>query len=142
MKRTLSAAALLMAGLAWSQDSAVTPGASIQNGIRTRLERDIEALREAAEEEGVPVQTRSDVLGELAAVEGELGQASAAFGDDFRAVLPLNSWHGRVLRTQAWLWRARGLELLTFWRSNLWDPLLYIGMPNSAAALTAGRSAI
>ncbi len=147
MKWTLSAVALLMAGLAWSQDPADRPSESIadlsayghrlviQKGIRTRLVRDIEALRKAAEEEGVPVQTRRDVLGELTAVEGNLGQASAAFGDDFEAVLPLNSWHERVLRTQAWLWRARGLEPLTFWRSNLWDPLPLIGTPDTAADL-------
>ena len=108
---------------------------AIQEGIRTRLVRDIEALRRAAEEEGVPVRTQRHVLGELAAVEGELGQACRAFGDDFRAVLPLNSWHERVLRTQARLWRARGLEPLTFWPSNPWDPLPLIGMSDTAAEL-------
>ena len=107
---------------------------AIQKGIRTRLVRDIEALREAAVEKGVPLQTRNEVLGELAAVEGEWGSA-IAFGDDFQAVLPLNSWHERVLRTQAWLWRAKGLEPLTFWRSNLWDPLPLIGTPDTAAEL-------
>ncbi len=105
---------------------------AIQKGIRTRLVGDIEALRKEAADEGVPVQTRKDVLGELAAVEGELGPATD-FGDDFQAVLPLNAWHERVLRTQAWLWRARGLEPLAFWRSNLWDPLPLTGMPDTAA---------
>ena len=105
---------------------------AIQKGIRTRLVRDIQALKEAAEEEGVPVQTQGDVLGELASVEGELGLATA-FGDDFQAVLPLNPWHERMFRTQAWLWRARGLEPLVFWRSNLWDPVPLIGMPDMAA---------
>ena len=108
---------------------------AIREGILTRLVEDIEALRQAAVEEGLPAQTRRDVLDELRAVEGELGQASRAYGDDFRAVLPLNSWHERVLRTQAWLWRARGLEPLTFWRSNLWDPLPLIGTPGTAAEL-------
>ncbi|MCY3554515.1 MAG: hypothetical protein OXH56_04245, partial [Gemmatimonadetes bacterium] len=107
----------------------------IQAGIRTRLVRDIQALRRAAEEEGVPVETQRDVLGELAAVEGALGQAGTAFGDDFQAVLPLNPWHERVLRTQARLWRARGFEPLTFWRSNLWDPLPLIGTPDTTAEL-------
>ena len=83
---------------------------AIQAGIRTRLSRDMQALRRAAREEGVPAQTRGDVLDALASVEGELAQAGAAFGDDFRAVLPLNPWHERVLRAQARLWRARGLE--------------------------------
>ena len=107
---------------------------AIQKGIRTRLVRDIEALKEAAEEEGIPAQTQGDVLSELASVEGELGLATA-FGDDFEAVLPLNPWHERVLRTQAWLWRARGFEPLTFWGSNLWDPLPLIGTPDAAAEL-------
>ena len=107
---------------------------AIQKGIRTRLVRDIQALREAAEAEGVPARTRSDVLRELAAVEAESGPATA-FGDDFEAVLPLNAWHERVLRTQAWLWRAEGLEPLAFWRSNLWDPLPLVGMPDTAAEL-------
>ena len=107
-------------------------GLAIQKGIRTRLVRDIEALRAAAEEEGVPAPTRSDVLAELAAVEGELGPAMA-FGDDFRAVLPLNPWHERVLRTQARLWRARGLEPLTFWSPNLWDPVPLVGTPDTSS---------
>ena len=107
---------------------------AIQKGIRTRLVGDIEALREAAEEEGVPVQTRNDVLAELAAVEGELGPATE-FGDDFQAVLPLNPWHERVFRTQAWLWRARGLEPLVFWLPNLWDPVPLVGMPDTSAEL-------
>ena len=105
---------------------------AIQKGIRTRLMRDIESLRKAAEEKGIPPQTRNDVLAELAAVEGEMGPATA-FRDDFQAVLPLNPWHERVLRTQAWLWRARGLEPLVFWRSNLWDPVPLIGMPDTSA---------
>ena len=107
---------------------------AIQKGIRTRLVRDIEALREAAVEKGVPLQTRNEVLRELAAVEEELGPATA-FGDDFQAVLPLNPWHERVLRTQAWLWRAKGLEPLTFWRLSLWDPLPLIGTPDTTAEL-------
>ena len=107
---------------------------AIEKGIRTRLTQDIEALRQTAED-GIPAQTQSAVLGELATVEASMGQASRAFGDDFEAVLPLNSWHERVLRAQAWLWRARGLEPLTFWRSNLWDPLPLIGTPDTEAEL-------
>ena len=141
MRSALAGIALLMGGLASAQDTEAGPAdrpgekvwIAVQEGIRTRLVRDIEALRKAAEEEGVPAQTRRDVLGELAAVEGELGPACRAFGDDFRAVLPLNPWHERVLRTQAWLWRARGLEPLAFWRSDLWDPLPFIGRPDTAA---------
>ena len=109
-------------------------GLAIQKGIRTRLMRDIESLRKAAEEEGIPPQTGRDVLAELAAVEGEMGPATD-FGDDFQAVLPLNPWHARVLRTQAWLWRARGLEPLVLWSPNLWDPVPLIGMPETSAEL-------
>ncbi len=107
---------------------------AIEKGIRTRLTQDIEALRLMAQD-GIPTQTRSAVLGELATVEANMGRATRVFGDDFQAVLPLNSWHERVLRAQAWLWRARGLEPLTFWRSNLWDPLPLIGTPPAEAEL-------
>ena len=110
-------------------------GLANQKGIRTRLTQDIEALRNAAAAEGIPVSIRDDVLEELAAVEENLGQASATFGQDFEAVLPLNSWHERVLQTQAWLWRARSLEPLTFWRSDLWDALELIGTPDTEAEL-------
>ena len=109
----------------------------IQAGIRTRLLRDIQALRLMAEAAGVPERTRDRVLGELAAVEADLGLAGTAFGDDFRTVLPLNSWHERVLRTQAWLWRAQGLEPLTFWQPNLWDPVPFIGTPDTVGDLAA-----
>ncbi len=109
---------------------------AIQKGIRARLAQDIEALRQTAQEEGVPVQVRIDVLGELAHVEANLGPATES-GDDFQAILPLNPWHERVMRTQALLWRAAGLRPLTFWHSNLWDPLPLVGAPDTAAVLTA-----
>ena len=107
---------------------------AIQKGIRTRLVQDIEAVRKAAAEEGVPGPVRAAVLGKLAAVEADWGPATES-GADFRAILPLNAWHERVLRTQAWLWRARDLEPLTFWCSNLWDPLPLIGAPDTTAEL-------
>lgn len=110
---------------------------AVQKGIRTRLVQDIEALQGAAQEKGVPVQTRNDVLDELAHVEANLGPATESGGNDFRAILPLNSWHERVMRTQAWLWRAAGLGPLTFWHSNQWDPLPLVGMPDMTAELTA-----
>ena len=66
--------------------------------------------------------------------KGRWGPATA-FEDDFQAVLPLNPWHARVLRTQARLWRARGLEPLTFWSPNLWDPVPLVGMPDTSAEL-------
>ena len=40
-----------------------------------------------------------------------------------------------MLRTQAWLWRGRGLAPLTFWQSDLWDPVLLIGTPDTEAKL-------
>ncbi len=110
---------------------------AIQKGSRTRLVQDIEVLRGAAQERGVPVQTRKDVLDELAHVEANLGSATES-GDDFQTILPLNPWHERVMRTQARLWRAAGLGPLTFWHSNQWDPLPLVGPPDKAAELTAG----
>ena len=106
---------------------------AIGTGIRKRLEQDIGALKEAAKAVAIPVETRRQVLDELGAVEENLGEASLTFGENFRTVLPLNSWHTRVMRTQAWLWRARGLEPLTFWQSNLWDPVPYIATPDTIA---------
>lgn len=106
---------------------------AIQSGIHTRLQKDIEALKIAAEEAHIPAVTKRKVLAELAAVEAELGPASNDYKDDFKAVLPLNAWHQRVLRTQAWLWRAQDFGPLTFWQSNLWDPLPLIGTPNTSA---------
>ena len=114
---------------------------SIERGIRTRLTQDIEALRQMAED-GIPSRTQSAVLGELATVEASMGQATREFGNDFEAVLPLNSWHEQVLQTQARLWRARGFKPLTFWRSNLWDPLPLIGTPDTAAVLIAAAEPI
>ena len=108
---------------------------AIQKGIKGRLVQDIEALRTAATAADVPDQTREKVLGELAEVEAKLGAATES-GDDFKAVLPLNPWHERVMRTQAWLWRAAGLEPLTFWHANLWDPLPLVGAPDVSAEMS------
>ena len=105
-----------------------------QKGIRMRLEQDIAAVREASTAEGVPAPTREKVSAELAHVEANM-VAATDFGEGFQAVLPLNSWHERVLRSQAWLWRAAGLEPLTFWSSNLWDPLPLVGAPDEARDL-------
>ena len=122
-------------GRAIANPKAYATRLSIQKGIRTRLVQDIAALREAAASAGVPDQTRDKVLGELAHVEANLGPATESSDEDFQAILPLNPWHERVLRTQAWLWRAAGLEPLTFWHSNLWDPVPLIGAPDTAAEL-------
>ena len=107
---------------------------AISTGIRRRLEQDIAALREVIKAGAIPVETQRKVLDELAAVESKLGQASMDFKSDFRTVLPLNEWHERVMRTQAWLWRAKGFGPLTFWQSDLWDPVPYIATPNTVAA--------
>ena len=88
---------------------------AIQKGIRTRLTQDIEALRLMAQGGGISAETRSRVLGDLATVEENMGQATSEFGDDFEAVLPLNPWHQRILRSQARLWSSTGLRPLTFW---------------------------
>ena len=108
---------------------------AIQAGIRKRLVQDIQSLRTAAEVESVPAQTQRKVLDGLVDVEANLEQACRDYEGDFRTVLPLNSWHERLMRTQAWLWRAQGLEPLTCWSSNLWDPLPLVGTPNRAREL-------
>jgi hypothetical protein len=56
------------------------------------------------------------------------------YGEDFRAVLPLNTLHQQVFRAQAALWRAVGAGPLTVWSSPAWDPLDLIHAAPKAGA--------
>ena len=60
--------------------------------------------------------------------------------DGFRAVVPLNDLHAEILRINAALLRARGLDPITLWHKNRWDMLAPTEAPErkptSAASLT------
>jgi len=49
--------------------------------------------------------------------------------EDFKAILPFNGVHRRILSMQAMLWKESGIEDVTVWTANRWDFLPYFETP-------------
>ena len=103
----------------------------VRDAIGKRLRDDIESIRELVNT-SVPETGRAEIIAELDALAGEAKPVVDNPPADFRAVLPLNPLHKRILTTQARAWRAAGLAPLTLWQTDsVWDPLPHIAMPPS-----------
>ncbi|MBN2311232.1 MAG: hypothetical protein JXR94_19800 [Candidatus Hydrogenedentes bacterium] len=101
----------------------------VQSAVVRRLQFDAQEIRQQAEAPGIPDAVRSEVLAELEAVTAEFGTIGTGFEADFRAILPLNPLHARLLRAEAALWRAQGIAPLTVWQSDLWERLPFLATP-------------
>ena len=106
-------------------------GASL--GIRSAIERrlmdDIAAIRKSVAEETPPKETREAINADLDDVTRATADLPTHYGNDFRAVLPLNGLHARVFQARARLWQAEGLQPFAAWVSGLWDPLSHMAEP-------------
>ena len=102
---------------------------AVREAVSRRLRQDVAGVRENAGRPEIPEAARREVLAEVDAVAEGLKDLPSHYGDDFRAVLPLNPAHARVFRAQAKLWQADGCARLTAWQSGLWDPLRHLADP-------------
>lgn len=101
----------------------------VRDAIKKRLGNDIESIRELVNT-SVSEAGRAEIITELDALAGEVKLAADNPPADFRAVLPLNPLHERILATQARAWRAAGLQPVTLWQTeSVWDPLPHIALP-------------
>lgn len=102
---------------------------TVREAVKRRLRLDVQALRVKAEQESTDKHARDAVLAELTAIERDYPDLSSDYGEDFRAVLPLNTLHERIFRVQARLWQAAGCAPITVWSANPWAPLSHLADP-------------
>ncbi|MDD4871179.1 MAG: hypothetical protein PHR77_11525 [Kiritimatiellae bacterium] len=89
--------------------------------IVRRLKDDLRGIREA--------DVEGKLINEVQAIGREISKIPMQQLENFRAVLPLNDLHEQIFRIQAALWRVRGVDQLTVWRANPWDPLSLTNLP-------------
>ncbi|HUU02650.1 MAG TPA: EGF domain-containing protein [Myxococcota bacterium] len=106
-------------------------GAVSANQVRAQMvERfysDMATLLQKADDLAVPAEVRDEILCEWDSVMAMLENMIPE--PDFRAVLPFDLLHERVLAVQARLWRFGGWPELTVWQSATWDNLPYLADP-------------
>ena len=92
-------------------------------GIKYRLRKDLIDMRQAARDATLDANTKAELLGRLKSLKDQVAEFRPAAQEGFRAVIPLNSLHAEILKTNAGLLRAQGLEQITVWHKNRWDML-------------------
>ncbi len=106
----------------------------VRQSVERRLRLDTQAVRELADQTKISGAAAKEIRTLLAEVEAGIPNLPRQYGEDFRAVLPLNALHQQVFRAQAALWRAVGAGPLTVWSSPVWDPLDLIHAAPKAGA--------
>ena len=109
----------------------------VGDSIKKRLIHDLQAIRELLADP-IPEAVRAEITASLDALASETASTAVDAPEDFRAVLPLNALHARILSLQAQVWRASGLPPVVVWQTDSpWDPLSHIGVPpqNGTAAI-------
>jgi hypothetical protein len=102
---------------------------AIRTSVERRLKNDIAVIRGKVSEKGIAKDVQAEVSAEVDGIAKEIANLPTDYGNDFRAVLPLNPLHARLFRTQARLWQAKGHAPFTLWTSRLWDPLSHMDEP-------------
>lgn len=105
--------------------------ASIRVGdsIKKRLMSDLRAIREL-HQNLLSETIRAEISACLDVLASEINNTTMEVPEKFRAVLPLNSLHARILAVQGQVWRASGLPPIVVWQTDSpWDPLSHIGIP-------------
>ncbi len=105
----------------------------IRRAVMRRMQRDAAAVLREVEGSGLPRRVRKRLLNELDDVLMAAKRIPKQYGDEFRAVLPLNAGHARIFGVHAALWRASGCKPLLAWPYGAWDPLPLLLDPPKAA---------
>jgi hypothetical protein len=107
---------------------------NVHTSVQRRLREDIDSVRKASEDSGVPKNIAKKATEELDAVADEASKLTPAYPANFKAVLPLSPLHARVFRTQASIWSAKGIAPMTVWQAGLWDALGLFAEPPKEAS--------
>ncbi|MDX9973447.1 MAG: hypothetical protein RBU21_10720 [FCB group bacterium] len=106
----------------------------VEYRIREQLLKDVTAIRERVASASIDAERKTALTVSLDALDKETAAADLRPAEGFRAVLPLNALHERILAVQAERWRLAGLQPLTVWQSGLWDALSHLADPNKGRA--------
>ena len=108
--------------------------AHMRLSIQRRLSADLEKARAALEASQVSAAVRAFSEHELDIAGSQIGAVPLQPSDSFRAVLPLNAAHARILAVHGLLRQASGLPSLSAWVVNPWDFVRPVDGPPAAAA--------
>ena len=98
-------------------------------GVRRRLIRDIEALRNEAKEPGVPEATRAWALQEADRLVAEANAPLGPFDARWRAAHPLAPLHARIYAARRRVRRESGAPRFAVWQKCRWDMLDPMELP-------------
>ena len=92
-------------------------------GARVRLRQDLAAMRGRVEAAKLSPGVKSSALRRLAALAPQINSWPRIEEKGFRAIVPMNDLHARILQVNASLLRAQGLPEVCIWKKNRWDRL-------------------
>ncbi len=101
----------------------------IEEGIRVRLQKDIQEIWLAVTESALADREKKRILDRLQAIRQDLVRFAHRNESHFRSVFPLNRLHRQIFRVQAMFWRLEGCPALSLWQSGPWDPLSRMQIP-------------
>jgi len=88
---------------------------AIYTGVMRRLRNDLAALREEVKNPALDAAVRDAAAAELDAIEQAFGQVAKTQDADFRAVLPLNPLHERLLAVHGRVLNGMGISGIQVW---------------------------
>lgn len=102
--------------------------------LRERLRVDLASVRKALQEAAMPEEERSQLLKRADELVAQVEAVPADLPPGFRVIFPVNDLHAGILALNAHVLRARGLQPLTAWSENRWDPLFPTQAPSEPPA--------
>ena len=102
--------------------------------VRTRLLKDIEALKAEAGTEGVSAETKAWALKEAERLTAAaMATPAEMFTPQWRATHPLTPTHAEIHKARARIAHERGAPSFAVWQSGRWDLLQPMDLPAEAA---------
>ena len=111
-------------------------------GVKRRVGRDLETVRSALEDDGLPAALRPRLDGEIEELAGAIRELPATDAESFRGVVPFNSMHERVYGLLGAARAAGGHPPVVAWSANPWDFLTPTDLPASPPPPTVSVAAM
>ena len=92
-------------------------------GARIRLRQDLAAMRRRVESSKLRPGVKSAALRQLTALAPQINSLPRIEAKGFRAIVPMNDLHARIMQVNASMLRAQGLPAVCIWKKNRWDRL-------------------
>ncbi|MBN1344726.1 MAG: discoidin domain-containing protein [Phycisphaerae bacterium] len=107
---------------------------AVTTSARRRLRMDAGQIRKAVETSRMSAEKRAQTLDTLDGLSAQIGSLDVDDPKTFRAIVPLNELHRKILALNAKVLQARGLQGLVVWHKNRWEPLGVLEAPESKPA--------